>query len=81
MSNYRLPKIPVRPKKTEREYAIELATSLHSKQCRWNHTDGCSWHYSNWDNPCGPRKSYLEKAYKLLSKNDIHTINSVLSNI
>jgi len=23
----------------------QLAIFLHEKQCRWNHTDGCSWHY------------------------------------
>jgi len=77
----RLPKIPNRPKKTVRENAIELAEILHGKQCHWNHTDGCSWHYSNWDNPCDTRKSYLEKAYKMLSKNDIVTIKSVLRNL
>ena len=22
-----------------------LAEELHSMQCSWNHTDGCSWHY------------------------------------
>jgi hypothetical protein len=74
----RLPKIPNRPKKTDRENAIELAEYLHGKQCRWNHTDGCSWYYSSWDKPCGTRNSYLDKAYEMLAENNIVTIKKVL---
>jgi hypothetical protein len=62
----RLPKIPNRPKKSDKENAIELAEILHDKQCHWNHTDGCSWYYSSWVKPCGTRTSYLEKHIKCL---------------
>lgn len=24
-----------------------LAITLHDMLCRWNHTDGCSWHYES----------------------------------
>ena len=73
-----VPKPPVRPKKSNRENAIELAEYLHGKQCRWNHTDGCSWHYTTWDNPCSTRDSYLNKAYNMLAEVDIYTIKKVL---
>jgi len=45
---------------------IKLAELLHSKQCHWNHTDGCSWYYENWDNPDYTKQKYLDKARKIL---------------
>lgn len=39
-----------------------LAEELHSKQCHWNHTDGCGWFYSTWEKPGTERIAYREKA-------------------
>lgn len=73
-----VPKPPTRPKKSERENAIELAEYIHGKKCRLNHTDQCGWEYSNWDKPCSTRTYYLDKAYDMLAENDIYTIKKVL---
>lgn len=78
MNIQRLPKIPNRPKKSDREKAIALAEVLHGKKCRWNHTDGCSWYYSNWDNPCSTRQKYLTDAYNMLAENDNDIIKAIL---
>jgi hypothetical protein len=58
----------------------ELATALHNVQCRWNHTDGCSWYYEEdeWKKPghgwaadmwkpgtMRAHASWLEKAKKI----------------
>lgn len=47
-----------------------VAEVLHKIQCRWNHTDGCSWEYETWygATPAGnsTRSRYLKKAQKLL---------------
>ena len=45
-----------------------IAELLHSKQCRWNHIDGCGWEYENWENPGHARQEYREKAVSLLAK-------------
>jgi len=29
---------------------IEVAELLHKALCTWNHTDGCSWFYEEWEN-------------------------------
>jgi len=50
-----------------RNYWQELADRLHGKLCHFNHTDGCGWTYSNWQNPCSTRDHYLEKANKVLN--------------
>lgn len=40
---------------------ISIAEYLHSKLCRWNHTDGCSWHYEKtWEGRA--HKDWLKKA-------------------
>jgi DNA-directed RNA polymerase subunit RPC12/RpoP len=44
------------------------AELLHSKKCRSNHTDGCSWEYESWDKPGYAHQEYLTKAHKLLSE-------------
>ena len=47
-----------------------LAEELHSMQCRWNHTDGCSWYYEvskgvvNWEG--WAHAEYLKKARKVM---------------
>ena len=47
----------------------QLAITLHSLLCRWNHTDGCSWEYEGTkgiDDWRGHAHSkYLEKAVKV----------------
>ncbi len=44
----------------------QLATLLHKKLCRWNHTDGCAWFYEedNWES--FSHKEYLNMANKML---------------
>lgn len=44
-----------------------LATELHNALCHWNHTDGCSWFYTedDWNN--NPQKRYLAMARKVLA--------------
>ncbi len=50
--------------------AQRLAISLHSKMCRHNHTDGCSWFYHmkndipDWH--AHSQKNYILKAQRLL---------------
>lgn len=49
----------------------QLAITLHSMLCHWNHTDGCSWEYegsggkTDWNGHA--HKQYLEKGRKMLS--------------
>jgi hypothetical protein len=49
-----------------------LATELHTKNCRWNHTDQCSWYYfmkdgvPTFDN-CATQIEYLKKAQAMIS--------------
>lgn len=83
MSINRLPKVPNRPKIPREQQARELAEILHGKKCRWNHTDGCSWHYTNWDTPCSTRQKYLKDAYDMLAEfdNDMYVIKKVLKHI
>lgn len=42
----------------------QIAEYLHEKTCRWNHTDGCSWHYETGNNKwsCGVHSEYLKRA-------------------
>lgn len=56
----------------------QLADILHSKQCRWNHTDGCGWYYSSWDNTCATRMEYLRKANAILKEVDFDTAIKVI---
>jgi len=39
-----------------------LAEKLHDLLCHWNHTDGCSWGYEDWNNVGHARRAYLKKA-------------------
>lgn len=57
---------------------IEAAEYLHEKLCRWNHTDGCGWHYQNWDQPGPDRTSWLEKAEKALKLVDFETLKQLI---
>lgn len=43
-----------------------LAEAIHSKQCHWNHEDGCGWFYENWSKPGHAREKYLGKADAML---------------
>lgn len=45
-----------------------LAEALHSKQCHFAHEDQCGWFYESWDNVGYSRKSYLDKANKMLAE-------------
>jgi hypothetical protein len=44
----------------------KLAILLHDKTCKWNHTDGCAWHYQidkgihNWNS--SEHQLYLTRA-------------------
>lgn len=42
-----------------------LAEIWHWKDCRYNHTDGCSWGYESWEEPKWARTKYLEAVGKL----------------
>jgi Holliday junction resolvasome RuvABC DNA-binding subunit len=44
----------------------KLAEILHEKQCHWNHTDGCGWHYESWNSMGYSRQEYLKKAREIL---------------
>lgn len=56
-----------RAKKAEQPIDQRIAEALHAKFCRANHIDGCSWHYSHWNDPCAMRKNYLARAEALMS--------------
>jgi hypothetical protein len=49
----------------------QLAITLHSLLCHWNHTDGCSWEYegsggkTDWNGYA--HKEYLTKGRKMLA--------------
>lgn len=50
--------------------AQQLATALHKRQCRHNHTDGCGWYYEKWTDRQGKyssKRHWVEKAEKLLA--------------
>lgn len=53
--------------------AQQLADILHSKQCRWNHEDGCGYYYESWSNPGNNRYEYLAKANAMLKDIDFET--------
>lgn len=44
----------------------KLAELIHTKLCRYNHVDGCGWHYESWKQPLGARTEYLKKAQNIL---------------
>jgi hypothetical protein len=53
----------------KRDFPQELAWAIHGKFCHASHTDGCDWHYSNWDDRlmCPTRRRYLDKANAMLT--------------
>ena len=68
----------------------ELAESLHSKKCTWNHIDGCSWGYEEdfsnsekelWES--GTHARYLESAKQLIKDTELHveTILKVIDHL
>ena len=48
-----------------------LAIKLHDKLCRWNHADGCAWHYfikdgvHDWNEDS--HREYLRKASRIMN--------------
>lgn len=60
----------------------KLAEYLHSKQCQWDHTEGCSWFYEfddsevNWGGYAHSR--YLASAREALNSYDYSTVVGVL---
>ena len=58
---------------------ILVAEELHRIQCHHNHTDACGWFYEDWNDKIGySRKSYLEKAKKLLAEDVMEQPKDVL---
>lgn len=53
-----------------------IAEALHNKLCHANHIDGCGWDYSNWNNPCYTRMSYLAKAEALMDYIEFNIVTS-----
>ena len=60
---------------------FKLAEAIHAIQCHWNHTDGCSWFYEDWDSKTGTRADYVKKAVAVLSEVDFTVAMKVLKNI
>ena len=58
----------------------KLASLIHNKTCHWNHTDGCSWCYEEWDEiPLGWAKSeHIKIAEKMLKKYDFETAEYII---
>lgn len=57
---------------------MTVANALHEKMCRWNHTDGCSYHYEKWSNPGHAKSKYLKKAQAMLAKADVKTVLALI---
>lgn len=59
-----------------------LAEELHSMQCRWNHTDGCSWFYEvnksvvNWHGHA--HASWLQKARNVMRELPDMSVDEIL---
>lgn len=49
-----------------------LAIQLHDRFCRWNHTDGCAWHYfvkdgqHDWTEHA--HQDYLRRAVRIMNR-------------
>jgi len=72
-----LEKLDKENSKLPEEY--RLANIIHSKQCRWNHSDGCGWHYESWDKIGNSRQRYIDKAKVILVEVDFETAYKVIS--
>jgi len=60
----------------------KLAEKIHSKTCSWNHTDGCSWEYENWDGKLRQcRSHYVVIADRVLKKVPYEMAAMTLDNI
>jgi hypothetical protein len=57
----------------------EIAELIHSKMCRYNHTDGCSWRYDDGTWTEHSRKIYLHKAQVLANKYDKATLLEIIN--
>ena len=60
---------------------IEMAELLHEWLCRWNHTDGCAWHYQSWEKPGWDREQYVKMAERVLKVTDVETIKLIMKAI
>lgn len=57
-----------------------IAEALHSSECHWNHTDGCSWFYEKWDGPHNTtRMEWFAKAQTLIEWAHEHGIEVSLA--
>lgn len=80
----------VREKKMMREQLTRLdspfilAITLHTQLCRYNHTDGCGWHYGKdtdmdvWKKDSS-RIKYLAMAKRVLEVTDMATAMTVVN--
>ena len=69
-------------KHTELTQAQQLAEELHSIRCHKDHTEGCTWHYENWETSTAPsnvRERYRQAAEQMLSITDFGTITSLFN--
>lgn len=46
---------------------IQLADAIHYATCHQNHTDGCGYEYSTWDNPNSEKSRSYDKAKRILA--------------
>jgi hypothetical protein len=58
--------------KQPKEY--QVATTLHSMLCRYNHTDGCGWFYREYDWESSEHKDYLYKANILIEFSKTYSV-------
>jgi len=66
--------------KTDDTQIQEMAEELHNMVCTWNHTDGCDWHYGNWeDNPTHARKKYYNAVKGIVDKHDTNRAKDMLA--
>lgn len=56
----------------------EVAEMLHSKMCRYNHTDACGWYCDKGDWSEYSREEYLEKATKFLNLFTVEDIKKIV---
>lgn len=63
-----------------------LAITIHAQLCRYNHTDGCSWHYTKdtdfnaWKTDI-TRKQYLEMAKRVLKITTIDMATAIIESL
>jgi hypothetical protein len=57
-----------------------LAELIHDKLCHCNHTDGCEWHYQNWDSidRNSTKYEYLKKAQAMIAIAKDFEVNPII---